>query len=678
MAKRSKNKKPLLETAPPISPAPKKSPPGPPSPIFRLSLSDLWPPLLLAVIAFCVYAPSLQSGFVYDAHSEIVDEGFVTSLANLPAVLSLKVLGMNLMLGDRPGELLYLMLDSARFGKNPWGFHLTGNLLHAANVALLFVFLRRLLAREFPGLVRTANLQVQLLNSLVVLLFALHPIVVETVSDISYSSDLLVVFFTLLALLAATAFDPPNPRLALAARTIGALSAFAAVTCKESGLATSLVLVAYWLLFRFREARLPWLLFLGTAAALTALFLAARFSFAPSLPGALVPHYLGGSLSQVFWLQPRLWVFMIGKLLLPIDLSADYTLENLDGLSTPLALVLLLVVLVFQGWLASRSRVAALGVVIYWAGLATVSNFLPLYRILADRFYYLPLAGVALQLLPLLLTLVTSRLDFRIPLTVGLALLLPLTYLNVVRQAVFADDFSLWTDTVRVSPFSSTAHTGLAVALTQKGLYDQAIPHFQKALDLDPRNQIAQNNLGYALFQQGRFDQAVPHYQEALAIDPAYAGAHNNLGISLVQKQQFDQAITEFRLALQADPNYADVRHNLGITLAQQGRWDDAIDQYRRAIALDPANAKAHYNLGLALVRTGHSYDAILEYRQSIALDPNYPEAHNNLGNALMRNGQFDDAIAQYEEALRLKPDFLAAQNNLARARAQSQSAPPP
>ena len=110
--------------------------------------------LLLAVVAFLVYWPSLKSDFVYDARVEIIDEGFITSLSNLPAVLSLKVLGMNLTLGPRPGQILYLMLIAAVCGKEPFGYHLSSNLLHAANVALLFVLLCRLIATEITGLAR--------------------------------------------------------------------------------------------------------------------------------------------------------------------------------------------------------------------------------------------------------------------------------------------------------------------------------------------------------------------------------------------------------------------------------------------------------------------------------------------------------------------------------------------
>ena len=232
----------------------------------------IWIPLLLAVATFLIYWPSLQSDFVYDARLEILDEGFITSPANLPSVLSFKVLGMDLILGSRPGQLLYLMLIAAFSGKEPFGYHLCSNLLHAANVALLFVLLRRLMMKELPGLIGNGSLKIQLAAAAVALIFAVHPVAVESVAEVSYSSSLLVTLFTLLALLAATAFHAENFRSAMWAGGAAALCSFAAVTCKESGIAVPLALIVYWYVFRRSEARGPWLLFLGAAVAITVAF----------------------------------------------------------------------------------------------------------------------------------------------------------------------------------------------------------------------------------------------------------------------------------------------------------------------------------------------------------------------------------------------------------------------
>ncbi len=626
-------------------------------------LWSIWVPLLLAIVAFLTYWPSLKSDFVYDAHIEMIDEGFITSLSNLPDILSLKVLGMNLVLGDRPGQMLYLMLNAAIWGKEPFGYHLSSNLLHALDVALLYILLRRLIAPEVIGLGKNGTLRIQFAIVAVVLIFALHPIVVESVSEVSFSSSLLVTFFTLTALLAATSFRPENFRVAIIAGGIGTLCAFASVTSKESGITTALMLIVYWFLFRRREAKGPWLLFFGAAVAVTVAFLAARFLLAPSSQAHL--GYLGGSFFQVFLIQPRLWVFMMGQLLWPARLSADYTLENADGLSTSLALVILAVVVLLQVWLACKSRLGALGVATYWLSLATVSNFVPLFRLSADRFYYLSLAGVAMQLLAMLLMLVKSRRGFWLLLAPCFGVLLPLIFLTVTREAVFANEFSLWSDTVQASPFSSIAQSNYGSVLADKGRVDEAIQHIEKAVEISPYYDQGHNQLGVALSKKGRMDEGMEQFKIALKINPKLADARSNLGNSLLQKGQVDEAIVQYLKALEISSNSVDAHYNMGLALYQKGQLDDAIIQYKKALDINPKLAEAHNSLGLALFQKGQLDDAMFQLQQAVKIDPTMAEAHNNLGNGFSQKGQVDEALAQYKKAIEINPDMAPACNGL-------------
>jgi tetratricopeptide (TPR) repeat protein len=558
-------------------------------------------PLLLAAVAFFAYWPSLRSDFVYDARVEVFEEGFFTNLANLPAVLSLKVLGLPLILSDRPGQLLYLMLNAAVWGTNPRGYHLGSNLLHAANTGLLFVLALRLAATDLAGLAASEVRRAYIVIGASVLIFALHPISTETVAAINYSSDLLMTFFTLLALLAATAFRPGNFRTAWLMGAVGTACAFAAVTCKESGIAAALLLTVYWWIFRRPELKTPWLLFLGAAITVSAAFLAARFALAPG--GQPKIPFLGGSFAQVLWVQPRLWVLMIGKLFWPANLSADYTIENAAGISTPVALVVLAVIIAFQIWLSRGNRLAAFGVAIFWLGLATVSNFMPLYRIMGDRFYYLPLAGAALQLIALLFLILKSRTVSWLAIAPLLLALVPLTWLTLNRETVFADEYSLWSDTVRASPFSWTAQNQLGAALSQRGDLDGAIVHYQRALEINPDYAEAHNNLGIALYRQDQTEAAMAEYRRAISSRPTYAEAHYNLGNAFLSEHRFNDAIAEYSTALEIKPHLPEAHCNLGTALLNQGDVDRAIAEYQAALEIAPGFADAQRNLALAWAR---------------------------------------------------------------------------
>jgi len=587
---------------------------------------------MLAVVTFLVYTPSLSSNFVYDAYKEIVEEGFITSISNLPDVLSLKVLGMNLMLANRPGQLLYLMLIAVFSGKEPFGYHLCSDLLHGVNVALLFVLLKRLITAEKGVLDRGKTWMVLLASTTATLIFALHPLSVESVAEVSYSSSLLVAFFTLSTLLTATFFDPKNKKNAFLIASLGTLFCLGALTAKESGIAAPLLLGIYWFLYRQQESKGPWIGFLASASAISAAFLVAQFELAS--PDTGHPSYLGGTFSEVFFIQPRLWVFMMGKIIWPVQLSADYTPIDQIGPPTLFAFAILVIVVALESWLAVRSRLGALGMATYWAGLVTVSNFVPLYRPLADRFYYLPLVGFTMQVLALLLiVLPSSRLFWGIlgPLIVAL---MPLATLTLQRETVFASDFSLWIDTLQVSPDSAVAHSGL----------------------------------GWALCQKGQLDEAIFQYQRALKINPDMAETRNNLGLAFYQKGQWDDALTQYQKAQDLKSDTAQIPNNIGLALAQKGRLDEAIVQYRKALSISPYFAEAHNNLGMALAQQGRLDEAVIEYDKVLEIAPDQAETHNNLAIVLAQQGHMNQAVAEFQKAVDLKPDYLTAQNNLAKA----------
>ncbi|MCE0483986.1 MAG: tetratricopeptide repeat protein [Methylacidiphilales bacterium] len=552
-------------------------------------------PLLLAIITFLVYVPSLKSDFVYDARHEILEEGFITHASNLPAVLTLRVLGMNLILGDRPGELLYLMVIALFCGREPFGYHLCSNLLHAANVALLFILLRRLITQEYPGWSESKRAWAWLAAAVAVLVFALHPVAVESVSEVSYASSLLVTFFTLAALLAVTEMRPENIRSAILFGTLGGLCALAAVMGKESGIAAILGALTYWYLFRRAEAKTTWMVLFSATAILIALFLAARFYFAP--PATFHFFYIGGSFGQMLLIQPRLWVFMMDQMAWPFHLSADYTPGNSADISFFHSFVVLGLVILGQSWLAAQSRIGALGAALYWLGLVTVSNFVPLYHAVADRYYYLPLAGVAMQLTALLLLILKSPQAFAIAIAVLLIALVSLAGLTVFRQKVFANEESLWTDTLRVSPRSVVAHNSLGVVLYQQGKWDEARAHFQQALALSPTYAEPWNNLGLLAYRRGQWDEALGDYQKAIENDPGHAAAHNNLGLVYLHLNRLDDAQTEFEKAIEIRPGYADPHHNLVNVYLKKRDIPDAIDQLHEALRLNPGDSEARDNL---------------------------------------------------------------------------------
>jgi tetratricopeptide (TPR) repeat protein len=179
-------------------------------------------------------------------------------------------------------------------------------------------------------------------------------------------------------------------------------------------------------------------------------------------------------------------------------------------------------------------------------------------------------------------------------------------------------------------------------------------------------NFICLNNLGLALLKNGNVDEAIHHFQTALEIRPGFAEAHYNLGCALLKKGSVDEAIHHFQQALRIKPDSAEAHNNLGNALFKMGREYEALSHFQKALQIKPDYTEAHSNLGNALLEMGSLDEAIVHYQQALEIKPDYAEAQYNLGYALLKKGSVDKAIYHYQRALEINPDFVEAQNNLA------------
>jgi tetratricopeptide (TPR) repeat protein len=636
--------------------------------------------VFLFVATFAVYAQVHHFDFV-----NFDDPEYVTANSHVRAGITAANVAWAFTSGEAanwfPVTRFSHLLDSQIFGMQSGWHHLTNVLFHALAVLLLFAFLNRSTGRRWP-------------SAWVALVFALHPLHVESVAWVAERKDSLSAFFGFLALWSYARYvERPAPRrylLVVLAFGLGLMAKPMLVT-----LPFLLLLVDVWPLGRIshmsRLISTPWggkgspsspsvgmsadAARMSACATENGLGRASGGSwsriapllrekiplFAMSAVAAWVTYLVqqaGGAVRsrEAFPLLLRLenalvsCIVYIAKMFWPARLAVFYPYPpevpawQAAAAALPIAAISILV-------LRSVRKRPYLAVGWFWY-LVTLAPVIGLVQVgaqaRADRYTYIPMIG-----LTIMLAWGAADLLGRVP---------------RARPAIAA--------------LAAAACAGCA-ALTwvQAEYWHDSRTLFQHAVDVTDGNYLAHHNLGVALAETpGGLNDAIAHYQVALQIKPGYARAHTDLGSALARLPgRLPDAMAEFRAALAIDPDLAIPHNNLGSTLAQAGRWSEAISEYEAALRIDPDYAdarhnmaEAQYNLGLALAKADRPFEAIVHLEAALRLHPDYPEAHNNLGVVLSQApGRIDEGIAHFQAALRIDPNYADAHINLGVALSQ-------
>jgi protein O-mannosyl-transferase len=615
--------------------------------------------LLLAVL-LAIYFPALHGGLLWD------DDAHVTK----PALRSLHGL-WRIWFEVGATQQYYPVLHSAfwlehrLWGDSVLGYHLANVVLHAAAAWLLFLVLRNL---SFPA------------PRLGALLFAVHPVCVESVAWISEQKNTLSAALYLGSALLYFRFDETRRR-AFYSWALG-LFILAVLTKTVTATLPAALLVVFW----WRRGKLdgktdvlpllPWIA-IGAVSGLLTAWVERR------LIGAEGADFAFGAAQRLF-LAGRVVLFYLHSLFWPGDLVFIYPRWSLDLTAwTCLPLVGVLALGLALVLLARRSRGPLAGFLIFAGTLFPALGFINVYPFLfsfvADHFQYLASIGVIVPCAWGLWS-ASERVSGVPAARLGLLLAIPavLAFLSSRQAASYRDAETLYRTTLQRNPAAWLFHFNLAVTLGMAPDHIQeAVREYEATIRLKPDHWRAHNNLASALLKlPGRSADAVAEYREALRYNPDYAEAHNNLAIALEDVPgRLPEALEELRAAIRLRPDYDAAHSNLGTLLMRNpATIDEAAREFQTATHLAPDVPEYHYDLANALsLLPGRLADAVTEYQAALRLNPNYAEAHSNLGVALAHTpGRTADAIEEYRAALRLEPRSAEIHANLANALAAS------
>lgn len=590
--------------------------------------------LLLVLATMGLYQRSLRNGFTnYDDPTYVTENPHVRqglSLRNIAWAFHSNV-DSNVAGHWHPLTVISQMADVQMFGLNPAGHHFDSVLLHALNVLMLFLLLRS--ATGFLGR-----------SAVVAGLFAFSPLNVEAVDWVAERKAVLCTAFFFLTLFAYGAYA----RRPTMKRYLGVVVFFACGLMSEAMVITLpavLLLADYWPLNRFSWATLH-----GTRDRIhTAAKLAIEKIplFAMSVGSAYMTMRAareGGATTplNLFPLNLRLTnaVYSYGVYILkavwPTHLAVFYPHPGRSlSLWKVIAASVFLLAITAVVWRFRERRYLLVGWLWFLGMMIPVSGiFQAGLQGMADRYTYVPFIGLFVMVVWLF---AETAADNRLPRAITISA-------AFVALALYA-----------------------SVSYAQIGYWRDSYTLFTHAAQVTSRNAVAENGLGNVFENSGQIDQAIEHYETAVQFAPLWCTPHFRLGVMFQAKDRPEDALRQYDrfMATCRDPASAwEAHNNLGIVLAQLNRPDEAIAEFSAAARINPEDPVSLTNRGLTEYHAGQLDAARKDLAHAVQLAPS-AERYLWLGRAEEDSGSVAAAAEAYEAALRFSPDSKDAQSRL-------------
>lgn len=534
----------------------------------------------LAALALILYMPTMRHGFLPLQDPEFVSENWRVMSGLSPNNIRWAA---TTTYGGQWTPVLWLswMTDVTLLGGYAWAFHLTNTLLHAANVVLLFLFLRQATGQRWA-------------SAAVAALFAAHPLNVEAVAWISARGELLGLFFALLGLWAYDGYTrrPSTPRLA----AVAACMTLAMMSKPEMAIFPLLLLcLDYWPYGRWRESRA------GLISEKMPLFILAAvfYLIAVSVRGpSLIPWA-----QRVIRVFPGYAAYLV-RIIWPSALSIFHPAAEFPRLWLGAAA---LWALIAAGMWATRRSAPFLITGALWF-LAMLLPVVDGVRIspqgLVERFAYG--AGIGVFIAGVWAVAEAARRRSALRPAVGAlaaAVVVAATARSMAQVRVWREPTRLFEQAA-----SRSGHflpmLALGAEYQRAGRMDEALATFEQAARVAPNEPLPKTQYAEALAARGEVDRAMELAREALELNPRFHPAANLLGLLFQRKGEFAAALACFEEAARLAPDNAVYLNNLGVVHAHLGRMAEAARYFEEALKWAPHRDDIRANYERALMES--------------------------------------------------------------------------
>ncbi len=559
----------------------------------------------------------------------------------------------NLVSGGRyrPLSLVMFAIEYQIFGENPFVGHLFNILWYVLLAFLIYLFI--LILDIFQ---KESHYNI-LLATAVACLYIAHPIHTEVVANIKGRDEIMCMLLSVVTAIQVLKYID-HKRIIHLIFAMG--SFFLALMSKENAI-TYLAIIPISLWFFRQQRITSILKVIGGLLIPTIAFLLIRFSVLGMDLGHTPQELMNNPFIKVvdgvytdFATTEKIASILAGLgkyiqlLLFPHPLTHDYYPRYFDvmSLADPKVIGIGLVYLasimaMLKFW---KSKPAASYCIFYFiATLSIVSNIVfPVGTHLSERFLFMPSLAFSLASGLILIWMVKNKSWNKIALTLFLITALLYSIKTISRNQIWKNDFTLFTTDVHTSTNSAKVLNAAGGALVTESANEnneskkqemliEAESYLKRAIGIHPNYKNAHLLLGNTCYYLKKYEEAVIHYERALQLDPSYQDAMNNLAVALrdagrvrgEEKNDLPGAIRYLERAEQLSKNDYEIYRLLGVAYGVGQNHTKAIEYFTAAIRLQPNLAVAFRNLGTAYKNAGDEENAQLNLQKAQSIESN-------------------------------------------------------
>lgn len=564
------------------------------------TLIRLLPYIIIILTTVFAYSNIFTNQLVGDDHDFITNWTLTRSWSNLP----------QLLIGATPpgNEGVYRPIRSLAyffmyqlFDTQPLPYHIFSLSIHIITSILVYQLSYLLLKHKSATLITA-------------LLFATHPIHIESITYITSSFDALGFLFFFGSIVAfIQSFNSKKYHLYSISLFLASLAFF------TEELTLSLPLILHLWIYLYHQKIKPIKPFYFIAA----MYVLIRTFLLHSLKRGDY-GYLAGSFPLTLQATFKAFLLYLKLHLLPLNLSLDHTISpgistfvppilNTDAalnqsLTDPtliLSLILITILLILAFKLHHRSPLISFTIGWFFLALLPVSNLIPIYTPMREMYAYIASFAFCLAVGVFFHYLCQKK---YFPKTIiALPFILFIIWFGVLtyqHNQVWQSEITLWQYTAQHSPQNPIVLYKLGSAYQQDNQLDSALETYHQSIRYNPNLSFVYFNIGNIYQSQNQFDQATEAYSQAYQLDPKSSlylqYLSNNLyqqAITSIESQNYVVATKLLQQVISLKPQHLDALVNLGTLAALQKNYQQAKSYYQQALSIDPAYSPATENL---------------------------------------------------------------------------------